>query len=213
MHRRAVVTLAVLAMQELLSLGPSIVPASECAAADAARAPPRAGAALPYMLNACSPGARTLLQTIPVMPFGAPATDATIEVALAQDIERQAVALERGSQSLATSTLLPGSWRLLYSNAREIRNLAGGLPLGFVLGRVYQPLDPAGGRFENQVCQLFCCLVVLDNPAEADAQQSQPGLMSMEMYCIAVRGGIHVSWSGIRRAHLGACPGSQHCHR
>ena len=164
MHRRAVVTLAVLAMQQLLSLGPSIVPASECAAADAARAPPRAGAALPYMLNACSPGARTLLQTIPVMPFGAPATDATIEVALAQDIERQAVALERGSQSLATSTLLPGSWRLLYSNAREIRNLAGGLPLGFVLGRVYQPLDPAGGRFENQVYHLFFCLVVWTIP-------------------------------------------------
>ena len=45
---------------------------------------------------------------------------------------------------------LNGSWRLLYSNGREITNLATGLPLGFVLGPTYQPIDIATGRFENQ---------------------------------------------------------------
>ena len=85
------------------------------------------------------------------MQFGAPATDATIAAALAQEIEEQAIVLElQGGKNLAQSPLLAGSWRLLYANAREIRNLASGLPLGFALGKVYQPLDPATGRFENQ---------------------------------------------------------------
>ena len=49
----------------------------------------------------------------------------------------------------ARSPLLSGSWRLLYSNAPEIVSLSKGLPLGFVLGPTYQPLDTAEGFFEN----------------------------------------------------------------
>jgi hypothetical protein len=95
--------------------------------------------------------ARTLLSGIPAMAFGAPATDATVAAELAAGIEAHASALEqRGGKDQARSAQLAGSWRLLYSNAREIRNLASGLPLGFALGKVYQPLDPATGRFENQ---------------------------------------------------------------
>jgi hypothetical protein len=95
--------------------------------------------------------ARRLLGRIPAMAFGAPSTDATVAAELAADIEAQAYALEkRGGKDLARSAQLAGSWRLLYSNSREIRNLASGLPLGFALGKVYQPLDPTSGRFENQ---------------------------------------------------------------
>ncbi|KAJ1490286.1 hypothetical protein T484DRAFT_1935369, partial [Baffinella frigidus] len=95
--------------------------------------------------------ATRLLSRIPAMAFGAPATDGTLAAEVAAGIEAQAVALEqRGGKDLARSPMLAGSWRLLYANAREIRNLASGLPLGFALGKVYQPLDPAGGRFENQ---------------------------------------------------------------
>lgn len=36
------------------------------------------------------------------------------------------------------------------TNAREITNLATGLPLGFALGKTYQPVDTARGFFENQ---------------------------------------------------------------
>ena len=55
-----------------------------------------------------------------------------------------------GGADLATRSDLNGSWRLLYSNGREIANLAQGLPFGFALGPTYQPLDLATGRFENQ---------------------------------------------------------------
>lgn len=95
-----------------------------------------------------------LLSLVPEMPFGAPATNATLPAALVQQIEDEAHALERlgttkdlSSKSIAS---LDGSWRLLYSNAREITNLASGLPLGFALGTTYQPVDVATGRFENQ---------------------------------------------------------------
>ena len=55
-----------------------------------------------------------------------------------------------GGADLATRSDLNGSWRLLYSNGREIANLAQGLPFGFAIVPTYQPLDLATGRFENQ---------------------------------------------------------------
>ena len=133
----------------------------------------------------------SLLKLIPEMEFGAPATNATISAALAQEIESSAAALERlGAKDLAVAPTLSDSWRLVYSNGREvlarfpgihpqihahvlasapcfpcfwshrhtsvcpcptwqITNLASGLPLGFALGRTFQPLDVPTGRFEN----------------------------------------------------------------
>jgi len=109
--------------------------------------PPPATAAI----GASSAMAERLLASIPSMPFGAPATNATLDAKVVADIEAQAVALEKlGQRGNARSASLNGTWRLLYSNAREITNLAAGLPLGFVLGPTYQPVDLATGRFENQ---------------------------------------------------------------
>ena len=89
---------------------------------------------------------------IPAMEFGAPATNATLAPEISRQIEARALDLEglATSKELAKSPLLSGSWRLVYSNGREITNLASGLPLGFKLGPTYQPLDVATGRFENQ---------------------------------------------------------------
>lgn len=85
------------------------------------------------------------------MPYGAPATNATLPATIVRQIESEAVALEKlGQTANAQAASLNGTWRLLYSNAREITNLASGLPLGFVLGPTYQPVDLATGRFENQ---------------------------------------------------------------
>ena len=95
--------------------------------------------------------AALLVRTIPSMPYGAPATNVTLPLEVVQDIETQASALEAlGARNMARSAKLSGTWRLVYSNGREIANLATGLPLGFVLGPTYQPVDVAGGRFENQ---------------------------------------------------------------
>ena len=93
-----------------------------------------------------------LLALIPTMASGAPATNATIAPALAAEIEAATEALEAsfGARDLAVATNLNGSWRLLYSNGREITSLAAGLPGGFALGPTYQPLDTATARFENQ---------------------------------------------------------------
>ena len=100
------------------------------------------------------PASQALLALIPSMAYGAPATNATLPAALAASIEAAASKLEATAarRPLDTAALrtLDGSWRLLYSNGREITNLAAGLPLGFVLGPTYQPLDLATGHFENQ---------------------------------------------------------------
>jgi hypothetical protein len=101
--------------------------------------------------SAAAAMAEKLLATIPSMPFGAPATNVTLDAKAVSDIEAQAVALERlGQRGNARDASLNGTWRLLYSNAREISNLAAGLPLGFALGPTYQPVDLETGRFENQ---------------------------------------------------------------
>ena len=94
-----------------------------------------------------------LLSLLPAMSFGAPATNATLTTEVAAQIEAEAEALEAlgKTKNLANNLAgVDGSWRLLYSNAREITNLAKGLPLGFALSKIYQPIDVATGRFENQ---------------------------------------------------------------
>jgi hypothetical protein len=96
--------------------------------------------------------ARRLLESIPAMAYGAPATNATLPAELVQSIEAQTVTLERqfGGRNLIRDKNLNGSWRLLYSDGREITSLAAGFPGGFQLGPTYQPIDLATGRFENQ---------------------------------------------------------------
>lgn len=49
----------------------------------------------------------------------------------------------------AALALLNGAWLLLYSDAREIRSLSS-LPVGLVLGEVYQVIDVANQSFENK---------------------------------------------------------------
>ena len=45
---------------------------------------------------------------------------------------------------------LNGSWRLIYSTSSDVAKL-GELPLGFQLGRVYQPINVETHAFENQL--------------------------------------------------------------
>lgn len=129
--RRAAITSALLVASPVSN--PLVVPAP-CSAAIASPLPSAA-----------------LLSLIPEMPFGAPATNATLTASAVQEIEAAAIALEKlGQTNNARTASLNGTWRLLYSNAREITNLASGLPLGFALGPTYQPVDLARGYFENQ---------------------------------------------------------------
>ena len=92
-----------------------------------------------------------LLSIIPATNSGAPATNATIPNEVSSEIEDFVLWMEHtaNQRNNARSPLLSGSWRLLYSNAPEIVSLSKGLPLGFVLGPTYQPLDTAEGFFEN----------------------------------------------------------------
>ena len=82
-----------------------------------------------------------------------PVTDIKISPSLAQEIENSVVALEAVNPNyrplLYNPLLLNGAWQLLYSTAREIRNLAS-LPLGLKVGRVYQVIDVSQQLFFNQ---------------------------------------------------------------
>ena len=93
-----------------------------------------------------------LLTLIPAMPSGAPATNATLPSDVVASIEAKTAQLERdfGRTNTIKDKNLNGSWRLLYSDGREITSLARGFPGGFDLGPTYQPIDLATGRFENQ---------------------------------------------------------------
>ena len=124
--------------------------ASAAAAASAAAVVSPAAAASAAAASATA--ADKLLDLIPAMPFGAPATNATIPAPLVVEIEGATAALELAAaqRDNVREANLNGSWRLLYSNGREITSLAAGLPLGFVLGPTFQPLDTATARFENQ---------------------------------------------------------------
>ena len=86
------------------------------------------------------------------MPFGAPATNETLPASLVSQIEAAALSVEGafGERNVVSDRNLNGSWRLLYSDGREISSLAAGFPGGFQLGPTYQPIDLATGRFENQ---------------------------------------------------------------
>lgn len=93
--------------------------------------------------------AQKLEQTID----GSPITDLQIKPQAAQDIEKLVLALEQVSPfpnplSYA-SQLLDGAWLLEYSTAREIRSLKN-LPLGFLVGEIYQTIDVASASFENK---------------------------------------------------------------
>ena len=92
-----------------------------------------------------------LLDAIPATATGAPATNATLPRTVAEKISACADALDAASsmKDTASSKQLDGSWRLVYSDAPEITNLAK-LPLGFQLGPVRQPFSLASKTFENQ---------------------------------------------------------------
>ena len=95
---------------------------------------------------------QALLDLIPAMPYGAPATNATVSRDLAARIDVAAAALEAktAAKDLARDARLGGSWKLVYSDGREITSLAAGFPGGFELGPTYQVVDTKTGFFENQ---------------------------------------------------------------
>lgn len=84
---------------------------------------------------------------------GTPVTNVKIKPALAEEIEAMVIQLEAKNPNyrplLFKPLLLDGAWLLLYSTAREIRNLAS-LPLGLKVGKIYQIIDVASGSFLNQ---------------------------------------------------------------
>ena len=135
--------------------------------------PPRSSASVAEGSTA----ARRLLEMIPAMEYGAPATNATLPAQVVQTIEAHTLALEQqyGGRNLIHDQNLNGSWRLLYSDGREITSLAAGFPGGFQLGPTYQPIDLATGRFENQgrvvnqfdIATLSTCVVGMVRPAPA----------------------------------------------
>ena len=121
--------------------------------------------------------AARLLSLIPSMATGAPATNATIppDVVARIDTQTALVEAEFDRRDIIRDQNLNGSWRLLYSDAREFTSLAVGFPGGFELGPTYQPVDLATGRFENQasvfnrfgVATLSTCVVGDVSPAPA----------------------------------------------
>ena len=92
-----------------------------------------------------------LVAAIPATATGAPATNVTVAASVAASIEALARRLESSAGVVGSSRdrRLDGGWRLVYANAPEITNLAR-LPLGFELGRVFQPFDVSESTFENQ---------------------------------------------------------------
>ncbi len=84
---------------------------------------------------------------------GSPITDLEISPKKVQEIEALTVNLENFApfpRPLSyASQLLDGAWLLEYSTAREIRSLRR-LPLGFVVGKIYQIIDIKTASFENK---------------------------------------------------------------
>ena len=96
-----------------------------------------------------------LLRVIPKRPFGGPATNATTDATTVSKIANLVTALEYLtplpplSRSPVAVETLNGAWQLVYSDASEITRIAK-LPLGFRLGPVFQPIDVANFKLENQ---------------------------------------------------------------
>ena len=157
---------ATLAAALTLAASPPLLP--PLASHAVAPPPPSASAPLP---------SASLLALIPSMPFGAPATNATLPATLVSQIEAQTARLERefGRSNTIRDQQLNGSWKLVYSDGREITSLARGFPGGFELGPTYQPVDLATGRFENQgsvvnrfgLAKLSTCVIGDVSPAPA----------------------------------------------
>ncbi|MGD1919465.1 MAG: PAP/fibrillin family protein [Pleurocapsa sp.] len=84
---------------------------------------------------------------------GSPITDLEIKQKDTQDIETLVINLEGLSPFpqplIYASQLLDGAWLLEYSTAREIRSLRN-LPLGFLVGKIYQIIDVETATFENK---------------------------------------------------------------
>lgn len=119
--------------------------------------------------------AADLLALIPSTASGAPATNLTVAKDIVAKIDAQTALVEAqfDRRDVIRDSNLNGSWRLLYSDAREFTSLAAGFPGGFELGPTYQPVDLATGRFENQasvfnrfgVATLSTCVVGDVSPA------------------------------------------------
>ena len=96
-----------------------------------------------------------LLSLIPKLNFGAPATNLTTDADVVAEIEKTVSVLEyltplpHLTESKRAVEVLNGEWQLVYSDASEITRITK-LPLGFRLGPVFQPINVADGRFENQ---------------------------------------------------------------
>ena len=82
-----------------------------------------------------------------------PITDLEIQPQKVQFIETLTLALEKLNPFprplLYGSSLLDGAWLLQYSTALEIRSLKR-LPLGFLVGKIYQVIDLNTASFENK---------------------------------------------------------------
>ncbi len=82
-----------------------------------------------------------------------PITDLEIQPQKVQFIETLTLALEKLNPFprplFYGSSLLDGAWLLQYSTAREIRSLKR-LPLGFLVGKIYQVIDINTASFENK---------------------------------------------------------------
>lgn len=83
----------------------------------------------------------------------APITDLEIQPQLVWVIEKLTLALEELNPFprplLYASNLINGAWLLQYSTAREIRSLKR-LPLGLIVGKIYQTIDVSNASFENK---------------------------------------------------------------
>lgn len=83
----------------------------------------------------------------------APLTDLEIKPQQVRELATLTTALEKLNSYprplLYGTNLLDGSWLLQYSTAREIRALKS-LPLGFLVGKIYQIIDINTASFENR---------------------------------------------------------------
>ncbi|MDJ0800469.1 MAG: PAP/fibrillin family protein [Calothrix sp. MO_167.B12] len=95
---------------------------------------------------------QTTLDKIQSNGDGSPVTNLKLDKTLVAEIEQITEELEGLNPNLYplvhAPTLLQGTWRLIYSTAREIRSLDS-LPLGLKVGKVYQAIDVANKSFFN----------------------------------------------------------------